>query len=44
MIDVGDHRHVPDVGLFVHDGPYLVYREVHLEEWERGKNRKTEGV
>lgn len=32
MINVGNHRHVSDVGLFVHDGPYLVYCEVHLEE------------
>lgn len=30
MIHVGNHRHVPDVGLFVHDGPDLIHSEVHL--------------
>lgn len=30
MIHVGDHGHVPDVGLLVHDGPDLIHSEVHL--------------
>lgn len=40
MINMGNHRHVSDVGLFIHDGPYLVYCEVHLEEekWEEEEN------
>lgn len=36
VINVGDHRHVSDVGLFVHDGPYLIYCEVHLGEGKKG--------
>lgn len=32
MIDVRDHRHVTDVGLFIHDGTDLVDCEVHLSE------------
>lgn len=32
MIHVGDHRHVPDVGLLVHDGPDLIHWEFHLGE------------
>ncbi len=35
MVHMGDHRHVPDVGLFVHDLPNLVYREVHLRDKDR---------
>lgn len=31
MIHVCNHGHVPDVGLFVHDGTDLVYSEVHLD-------------
>lgn len=42
VIHVSDHRHVPDVGLLVHDRPDLLDREVHLggteqagwESWE----------
>lgn len=30
MIHMGNHRHVPDVGLLVHDGPDLIHSEVHL--------------
>lgn len=30
VIHVGNHRHVSDVGLFVHDGPDLIHSEVHL--------------
>jgi hypothetical protein len=30
MVHVGNDRHVADVGLLVHDGPDLVYCEVHL--------------
>lgn len=30
MVHMGDHRHVSDVGLFVHDLADLVYSEVHL--------------
>lgn len=30
MVHVGYHRHVSDVGLFVHDGTDLVHSEVHL--------------
>lgn len=30
MIHVGNHGHVPDVGLLVHDGPDLIHSEVHL--------------
>lgn len=41
MINVGDHRHVPDVGLFVHDGPYLVYCEVHLEGRKKGETHRV---
>ena len=29
MVHVANDRHVPDVGLLVHDGPDLVYCEVH---------------
>lgn len=32
MIDVGNHRHVTDVFLFVHDVTDLVYSEVHLKK------------
>lgn len=35
VVHMGDHRHIPDVGLFVHDLPNLVNREVHL--WDKGK-------
>lgn len=31
MIHVGNHGHVPDVGLLVHDGPDLIHSEVHLD-------------
>lgn len=31
VIHVGDHRHVPDVGLLVHDGADLIHREVNLK-------------
>lgn len=37
MVHVGDDRHVPDVGLLVHDGPDLVYCEVHLGRVEEGR-------
>lgn len=30
MIHMGDHRHVSDVGLLVHDGSDLIHRKVHL--------------
>lgn len=30
MIHMGNHRHVPDVGLLVHNGPDLIHREIHL--------------
>lgn len=30
MIHMGNHRHVPDVGLLVHNGPDLTDREIHL--------------
>lgn len=30
MIHVGNHRHVPNVGLLVHDGTDLIHSEVHL--------------
>lgn len=30
MIHVGNHGHVPDVGLLVHDGTDLIHSEVHL--------------
>ena len=30
MIDVGNHGHVPDVELVVHDGPHLFGCKVHL--------------
>ncbi len=30
VIHVGNHRHVPDVGLLVHDGTDLIHSEVHL--------------
>lgn len=42
VVHVGDHGHVPDVGLFVHDGPYLVYCEVHLEGGDKGDSVCTE--
>lgn len=32
MINVCNHRHVTDVGLFVHDRTDLVYCEVHLKD------------
>ncbi len=35
MVHMGNHRHVPDVGLFVHDLPNLVYREVHLRDKDK---------
>lgn len=31
MINVSDHRHIPDVGFFVHDRTDLVYGEMHLK-------------
>ena len=31
MVHVGNHRHVTDVFLIVHDLTDLVYREIHLE-------------
>lgn len=34
MVHVGDHGHVPNVGLFVHDLTDLVYCEVHLRQRE----------
>lgn len=30
VVHVGYHRHVPDVGLLVHDGTDLIHSEVHL--------------
>lgn len=42
MIHVGNHRHVPDVGLLVHDGPDLIHREVHLVlDWRCGRLEVT---
>ena len=38
MVHVSDDRHVPDVGLVVHDLTDLVYRKVHLEK-EKGEFR-----
>lgn len=38
VIHVGDHRHIPDVGLFVHDLPDLVYCKVHLRRDEEDLN------
>lgn len=37
MVHVGDDRHVPDVGLLVHDALDLVYCEVHLGRVEEGR-------
>lgn len=36
MVHVGNHRHVPDVGLLVHDGTDLIHCEVHLMGREGG--------
>ncbi len=30
MIDMGNHRHIPDVVFFVHDPPQLVWSKLHL--------------
>jgi hypothetical protein len=38
VIHVGDHGHVPDVGLLVHTFSHLVHSKVHLEK-EKIKNR-----
>lgn len=37
MVHAANDRHVPDVGLLVHDGPDLVYCEVHLGRVEEGR-------
>ena len=33
MIDVSDHRHVPDIMFFVHNSTDLVNCKVHLEKF-----------
>lgn len=42
MVHMGDDRHVPDVGLLVHDGPDLVYCEVHLGQREEAAQAGSE--
>lgn len=37
MIDVSDHRHVPDIGFNIHDLTDLVYREIHLKGESKSK-------
>jgi len=37
MIHVSNHRHVPDVVLFVHDPPQLVRSKLHLQTSELTK-------
>lgn len=39
MVHMGDHRHVSDVGLFVHDLTDLVYSEVHLRTKNKTYNK-----
>lgn len=43
MVHMGNDRHIPYVGLLVHDGPDLVYCEVHLGQGE-GENQADPGL
>ena len=35
VIDVGNHGHIPDVELVVHDGPHLLGGKVYLSNEEK---------